>query len=391
MNVSCRLAIPIALSLGGCQSLFGIDKDPGSLPDATVGADGDPDRECWGTDIDVCVRPPASAPLALAGTFDTGAMCTVVDDDLCVVAGTDVTIGDLRVFGPRPLVVIARGTLAVTGTLDAASHRAGANPVGPGVGATAATCAAFPGAPGFAQNGGGSGGGAAGGAGGTFADAGGNGGKSVSTAAGAVAGITAHAFRAGCSGQNGGTRGGGVTAVGGKGGGAVYLISAATIEVTGAINASGASGDAGTCASCAGSNPTTQQLLDADAYGGGGGGSGGTIILEAPTVDIAASAKVFADGGGGGQGASRSATGAVGAEPTGLTPAPGGLGANDGGTGPNNGGNGGPGAHAATKTGTIGADGESSYPGGGGGGGGGAGYVKTIGTLTNAGTISPTP
>jgi hypothetical protein len=367
-------------ALTGCQSLFGVDEDPDRLPD------GGGVPECWGTDINVCVRPAATMPRTLAGTLDTGSMCDFVEDELCVVAGTDVTIGNLRATGPRPLVVVASGKLVVAGTLDAASHRGSTN--GPGVGAANAMCV-LGAAPSYAPSGTGTGGGGGGGAGGTFLHAGGAGGPSVASAlVGMPGSALAATFRAGCQGQNGGIKNGStLVAPGGNGGGAVYLIAGSELEVMGVINASGAAGDGGKCV-CA---PTTSatDLQNAESYGGAGGGSGGAIVLEAPAIAIKQDSFVFADGGGGGQGASRSLPGVPGAEPAGDLPALGGRGMDDGGQGPNNGGNGGPGSHADVRTGTTGATGESNNIGGGGGGGGGDGHIKLIGTVTNAGTISP--
>ncbi|MDQ3340573.1 MAG: hypothetical protein M4D80_35905 [Myxococcota bacterium] len=370
-------------ALAGCQSVFGL-KDPDRLPDSSSTVV----PECWGTDINVCVRPPATESRILAGTLDTGSMCDVVEDDLCIVAGTEVRIDFLRVTGPRPLVVIASAKLSVIGFLDAASHRTGANPDGPGVGAANAACNSAAG-PSYAASGTGTGGGGGGGAGGTFSHAGGGGGGSVAAAAkGMPAAPATAAFRAGCSGQNGGIKAGVTTvALGGKGGGAVYLVSSTRIYVSGVINASGAAGDSGKC-TCA---PTTStaDLQNAESYGGAGGGSGGAIILEAPTIEILTQAIMFADGGGGGQGASRSTAGEAGAESQGTTAALGGRRTDDGGTGPSNGGPGGPGSNGALKVGMPGGNGLSSNIGGGGGGGGGAGYIKMIGSVTNMGRVSP--
>ena len=145
----------------------------------------------------------------------------------------------------------------------------------------------------------------------------------------------------------------------------MLVTAGSSIEIRGSVNGSGAGGAGGACQTpCATEGP--------NAYGGGGGGSGGLIILEAPAIDNAGA--VFADGGGGGEGASRSQNGVAGRDPVGTARALGGDGPAA------HGGNGGQGSFATNAGGLDGADGDSDNPGGGGGGGGGTGEIRVRGT-----------
>lgn len=386
------------LALTGCRGLFGLD-DPNKLVDATngeAGADLDAlGRLCWGVDVDVCLAAPAQGTLMLTGSLSTdGADCmTSSKPQYCVRAARTLTVEALDVTGSRPLVLIASESLVVNGLLDASSKVTGR--VGPG--AMNATCGTFTTAPSFVVAGGGNGGGAGGGAGGSLLQSGGGGGNNVG---GAVAGQpvlapTGPVFRAGCPGQRGGHRTANAGAVGGLGGGAVYLVAGTRIEVTatGAISASGAAGSPGLCPTsgtfiCA-VNTDAAVLAAADAYGGAGGGSGGAITLDAPSIVNAS--RVYADGAGGGEGASRSQAGLAGKESTGTytglfaNGAPGGTGGNG------NGGDGGNGSFLTMRTGVDASPGISAHPGGGGGGGGGAGVIRVHGTASGSGTYSPQP
>ncbi len=190
--------------------------------------------------------------------------------------------GTLRVIGRRPLSVVAEQeiTVAKDGVIDANGL-----PVAPNATLRDADfCAVKDGV--FA------GPAASGGAGATFGSQGGSGGAastspalvpSTESAVGKVA-----AFVVGCPGGNGGSEiKGAFIGQGGSGGGAVQLYAKQNIFIEGVIRASGSGGRAGT-------------LKDRTA--GGGGGSGGVLVLDAPRVTIAGSARLVAVGGGGGSG-----------------------------------------------------------------------------------------
>jgi hypothetical protein len=331
----------------------------GDLPDGGGGDGGGgdaPAQRCFGTGLlKLCLAEPPRQPVTLGGgTFntDTSVACVPYDGTgLCVVAGTDVSIGGtVRVIGGRPLVLIAAGELAVAGDLDAASRRTGFT------GAGAASGPAACGLPGLPTLKGG-------GPGGSFGGRGGDGG--VGEGGGSAPAVTPSAsvtaLRGGCPGRAGvGTTPG----AGGAGGGAVYLIAAGQIGITGSINASGAGGGGA-------------QLEG----GGGGGGAGGMIGLDAPSVLVIGD--VFANGGGGGEGGG-AATGNPGADPAApKIAAPGGA------NGAPNGGDGGNGAAGAILTGGRGGDNTNTA--GGGGGGGGAGVIVVYGGMSVVGDISPPP
>src|SRR5262249_15615651 len=108
------------------------------------------------------------------------------------------------------------------------------------------------------------------------------------------------------------TSGGGPSTTGGAGGGAVWIAVDGGTLILGpgaAINASGAGGS--------GAPRNT-------VHGADGGGSGGLIVLQAPTITLDATAKIFANGGAGGGGSSGGQPGGDGTESTG--PASGGVG-----------------------------------------------------------------
>ena len=369
-----RRVLAILVLVSGCNAIFGID-DPASQADASAEDSAQPGIDaglCWGTDPRICLQQVPAAPFTITTPtlFDTdGSECVATDSAFCAIAGTDVSIAagaTLQVTGSKPLVIIAFGTLAITGTLDVASH---ANPRTSGPGATTAPCNGFAGVP--SSRGGG--------AGGSFGGAGGAGAGAINptTGNGGTPGpaITSPMFRAGCAGQDSGQPGT-LTGRGGFGGGAVYLIAGSTIDVDGAVDASGAGGFGGECrGDCVNSLGS--------ASGGGGGGSGGMILLEAPAIAI--TGRVFADGGGGGEGSSRSSNGLIGGESTGAGAPLGGDNANA----DFNGGGGGAGTHATIAQGGIAAPGDD--PGGGGGGGGGAGVIRARGTVSGGGVVSPAP
>src|SRR5262249_25155043 len=91
----------------------------------------------------VCLSAEPTSGLSLSGTIDTNtAACLPTTNpeaaSNCVLAGTQVTIGALRVVGQRPLVVVATQTeISVNDNIDVASH---AGPTGAGAGAGIGAC-----------------------------------------------------------------------------------------------------------------------------------------------------------------------------------------------------------------------------------------------------------
>jgi hypothetical protein len=323
---------------------------------------------CFGTGL---VRP--CFPTAPSGSFDVTVDTTFNTDDpanclkdvsgmnvagTCVVAAGSISITrHMDVIGSKPLVLVATGSINVTGGqahIDASSYHNGRT----GAGATPTGCSAQT-APS------GAGGGAAGG---SFGGKGGDGGSIFGGGAGGKAGtiVTPAKLRGGCPGQNGANN-----ALGGAGGGAIYLIAVDTINVNNNsyIDVSGAGGSGGTV----GSN------------GAGGGGSGGMIGFDA--AHFINNGTVWANGGGGGEGGevALSAGGNGGESPDPNTAGGGGQALT------NLGGNGGDSSSGTTRTGAVG-EGALGVAGGGGGGGGGAGIIQIFGaTSPQLGTMAPPP
>jgi hypothetical protein len=247
--------------------------------------------ECVGTAFSICAFIEHAPVTLVSRTIDTSsdAACASYSStpplDACVIVGASIEIpGGTTVVatGARPLVLLATGSITISGTLDAASHH-GAT-AGPAAGAQ--PCATDD-TPASITNGGyDSGAWGGGGWGGSFGARGGDGGTSGSVSVGGTSpsAIDGAALRGGCSGGDGADSPGS----GGLGGGAVLLMARQNLTIDGAVNASGAGGGGGSI--------TAPQV----AGGGGGGGSGGMIILDAATVNT--SGQCFANGGGGGQG-----------------------------------------------------------------------------------------
>ena len=328
-------------------------------PDA-LDIDAIPDG-CYGSFVTVCPDAPitgntqitVNVPIALDTTASPQCLPYHLangtpDQAYCVVAAKTITVGVLgrwNVTGARPLVVIATGVLDIDGAVDVASHRIGTS--GPGADPKACVGAAVPV-------------GDQGGPGGSFATVGGVGGGVDVGPTVPAAPVTAKpvTLRGGCPGADGS---GGNAGAGGSGGGAIYLI-ADTMTITGGINASGASGfGAGLSA------------------GGGGGGSGGMIVLDAPVITVGTGARIFANGGGAGEGGGGGNGGNDGSDPTSPTAVPLGGAGNAGG-----GGDGGNGAFGLTAAGA----GQNSNDAGG-GGGGGAGVIRVLPAQALGGSISP--
>ncbi len=216
--------------------------------------------------------------------------------------------------GSRPLVIISRSNMNISGAVSVAGGNstsvvgeggAGGGAGGPGGGsAPAAGSGPGGGQPGIGSTGTGSMS-FSGGGGGGFGGAGGAGGQSnvgSPGVGGATYGILATTLQGGSGGGSGGDQsgGGGCTPAGGGGGGGVLLSAAGTLTIAGQVNANGGRGIGG--APCGGSSAS-------------GGGSGGAIVLAAQSVTnsgsvtaqggAADSPTVDGRGGGGGGGGGR--------------------------------------------------------------------------------------
>jgi hypothetical protein len=373
-----------------CEGRSGEQIDGGIDGVVDIGATADA-RVCFGTGLlQLCLTSPPSQAVTLPGganPLDTGvnANCTQIvsqasGPDLCVIAGTSVTVaGSLVAVGARPLVLIGADavTVASGGAVDVSSR---ANPRRTGAGTNTGTCTTT------GINGKNDAGGGGGGAGGSFGTAGGKGGTGdlnmndlpAGTAAGGTPGpaqATPMVLRGGCSGGAGGdgnntaaTQTGGA---GGDGGGAVYLIAGTMITIDGDVFASGAGGRV--ASNIAGSE-----------QGAGGGGSGGMIGLDAPTIQV--QGHVVANGGAGAGGGAQ-------------------VGGTNGGDGtttqwnkrasagqgdPASSGPGGDGAQGTAIGMTTNLDGGAG-DGAGGGGAGGLGLVWIYGNTPGTTMISPAP
>jgi hypothetical protein len=361
----------------GCPQGQRYGENSGGLSNICVGEEPPPDggmdadnRVCFGAGmVKPCFPTAPTGDLTLPSAIDTtdSPLCSTdvmdVPAGLCVIARANITVPagtTVAVTGDRPLVLVATGTISITGVLDAASRHATTDPfattqIGAGADPTGGCNVGV--APAVSG----------GGAGGTFVIRGGNGGNGNGGAVGGMSGIAQTiALRGGCRGQEG-TGTSLIPAQGGRGGGALYLI-ANTITISGVINASGEGGHRGVT----GGNNS-----------GAGGGAGGLIGLDAPTIDNTGT--VFANGGGGGEGSGGGASGLPGLDPTGITAASGGTGGG--------GGNGGVGGAGGTGGGNaLGGPGQNAPNDGGGGGGGGTGVIKVYrGTIGGDHSPMPTP
>ncbi len=360
-----RLVGALCLLAVGCDTAFGIRAV--SNPDAALVADvlapSSDGGICFGTGAGLiaklCVPPMVTVPAALTATsINTDSTCAIEllqkdGPSLCVVVAHAISIANgatLSARGSHPLLLLGEDSITISGTLDVSSSLTGVR--GAGADSDCITTG-IDGPP--SQTGG------AGGAGGSFGNRGGMGGGGSGVGGGAPAASIQSPLivRGGCPGGGGGASNTPGTAET-HGGGAVYLMSGQQITVAGTIDASGAGGAHGF-----------------NASGASGGGSGGLIAFDAPTVVVEATAKVFANGGGGGQGGVPLA--ASGLDPTApLTIAAGGNNGNDVAIGGN-------GAAAMTSA-TAGQS-------GGGGGGGGAGriLVYSPAQMVPSTAVSPPP
>lgn len=278
----------------------------------------------------------------------------------------------LKLRGTAAAAIVATQTMTIVGVVDARGYdKSGAlcaaNVAGPGGSSGAATSDTPNG------NATGAGGGlgvvgftdTSGPGGGGYGGPGGAGGGYPLSAGGTapLPGPIAGGFGGGASGASGGSNG----APGGGGGGAVQLVAGVSINVGGGANPGGI--NAGGCGGKGAAFGNT----------GSGAGSGGTILLQAPTLSIAATGVLAANGGGGSTG-NGSGPGENGKLSNGLAI---GAAANGGY------GKGGDGSSALSPVGQPGGTGTK-----GGGGGGGSGRIRlenVSGSVTPAtgGIVSP--
>jgi hypothetical protein len=291
--------------------------------------------------------------------------------NLTVVQSLTVeTTGSIVVTGDVPYVIVSLSDITF-----AASSSLQANGVGSGGGTPGASIGPGGGIGGTAGAGAGLGAGLSasnsslGAGGGSYCGVGGAGGSGA-----AGVGMTSVAYGAidirplvGGSGGGGGSFGDG-----GNSGGGVQLVAAGTISIGASAYITVSGGGAESGASCPGGNS-------------GGGGSGGSILLEAPTVNVAG--LLVANGGGGGGGDADDTDGSDGWDVTnvGSPLTAGGLGGTMGPTGA-----GGNGSTGTTITGAAGG-GVGTCSGadtnGAGGGGGAAGRIR-INSSTKAATLT---
>ncbi|HEX3474111.1 MAG TPA: hypothetical protein VHT91_03670 [Kofleriaceae bacterium] len=363
------------LMTGFCEAGDG-GVDPGDAMPGSTDA-----QLCFGSGlVTVClssapsraVSYPTDTLLDTTGSAScTQTMAQAGGPELCILAGTTVTIGGtLTVIGSRALVLVAADSLTVSGAVDASSTSSGRL----GAAANQGSCV-DPDPIAGADDTGGAGGGAGGGLG-TKGGTGGTGdlndsGPPAGQARGGVAGPpqALTVLRGGCRGGDGGAGDLQHRSPGGDGGGAVYLIAGTTIHLSGDVFASGAGGGA------------TQGGLGSE-QGGGGGGAGGMIGLDAPGLEILGRVAANGGAGGGGGGEVGGSPGGDGTTASWNTPATGGTG---GGSIP--GGNGAPGTAIGA---TSNVDG-SSNAGGAGGGAGGLGIIVVHGAMSGGTKMSPAP
>ena len=325
------------------------------------------------------LNTPAAAPFD-SDTCSGGVSVPLLEQTVCLLDGTGVTIDSFVATGSAALVIASTSDLMINTLLDVSTqatdqHGAGYNPspfCDPAfdpIGGTSSTTT-----------------GGGGGAGGSFASAGGNGGSGSGSGAGSGGTAIPLQFppttlRGGCPGGNGGSATGASAGTAGWGGGAVFVVALGAITINGTIDASGERGYGGSGTPSSGSG----------GGGGGGAGAGGMILLDSamPFV-INGTAKLIANGGGGGGGGDTGAgSGADGNNAVLATPQMQPGGGNGGG---GHGGDGGSGAAlmGSAVGGTTGST-AGSAGGGGGGGGGGSGVIMVVhgGTLPSNNNISP--
>jgi hypothetical protein len=366
---ACSFSPSHASPGGGDGGGIAIGGDGGGGPDAGSGsAASDAPPVCYGSGPAMtCLdSPPTAVYPGGSMTINTNTGSTQCRDDVtlpkgnvvCVIAFTSISLTDtIAASGSRPLVIVSAGnfTIESNGIVDAGSHGTG-DPQAVGPAANGSCNGGIDGVHG-------------GGPGGSFAGLGGGGG--TPNAIDGVPGFplsTPSALRGGCPGNDGDMSPGSH----GDGGGAVALVTNATLEIDGYVDASGAFGNGG----------------NGQSYGGGGGGgAGGMIELDASS--ITGTGQIFAAGGGGGEGGENNngtmTDGHAGSDPSISSFAGGAIGGDGNTTDAGAGGDGDGTTDLIPVDGNAGDSGTGTVHVGGGGGGGSSGYLFVHGSLSFAG------
>lgn len=337
----------------GIQSC-GADGAPTTFEACTQGCVADPQPHCahlapryLATVCDTTATDDVTLPSATLGT-DLDSACTggVVQQtaapEICVVRGKTITIASgstLKATGTRLLALVADNSLDIHGTLDASADGGTSGPGG-----------------GTSSSGGGSTTTNIGGGGAGFKTAGGAGATGTADGAGAAGGAPLP-DPAQLAVMTGGPHSDG----GGGGGGVILVACRGDVTVDGLIDVGGGGGAGGA-------------IHATLPVGAKGGGAGGYVVMQGWMVTV--SGKVYANGGGGGEGYTGSATGSTGADGT--------RSASSGAQG-GAGGGGGAGGAGATKVTGAGIGLHS-----GGGGGGGLGFLQTYTPANVQPTLTPT-
>jgi hypothetical protein len=367
---------PTAETTGGDGGGIAIGGDGGAPQDGGGGSGSsttDAPPVCYGSGPAMtCLESAPTTPYpGGAMTINTNLTSTQCRDDVtlpknnavCVIAFTSISLADtIAASGSRPLVIVSAGnfTIESNGIVDVGSHGSG-DPQAVGPAANGSCNGGLDGSHG-------------GGPGGSFAGLGGGGG--TPNAIDGVPGLPPSmpsALRGGCPGNDGDMSPGSH----GDGGGAIALVTNATLEIDGYVDASGAFGKGG----------------NGQNYGGGGGGgTGGMIELDASSVT--GTGQIFAAGGGGGEGGENNdgtmTDGRAGADPSTSSFAAGAAGGDGNTTDAGAGGAGDGTTDLFPTNGNSGDSGTGSVHVGGGGGGGSSGYLFVHGSLSFAnGATSP--
>jgi hypothetical protein len=296
----------------------------------------------------ICDTPATTASRTFTAAFTTtdSAFCTggVIPQtggaELCIIRyGTiSITGAAVAITGSRVPVFVADGNLTVSGVIDVGATGTAS---GPGGGAVSSGTLGS----GFGST-------LRGGGGAGYRHMGGNGGSTTAAGGGNSGGgtfdpTTLLALVGGTKNPSPGL-GDFNTPNGGGGGGALMLVSCkGTVTVSGTLDSNGGGGE-----------PGWDAIIGSgiEYYAGACGGTGGYVVIQANTVSVTNTAKIYANGGGGGGGAIGNDTpgtdGTDGQRSTTYANGGSGLGA---------GGRGGTGGAAPT------AGGAGSSPGGGGG------------------------
>ncbi|HEX7836852.1 MAG TPA: hypothetical protein VF469_05280 [Kofleriaceae bacterium] len=160
-GLTCSEPLHVCLGNGGTGGDdAGIDAPVSDTPPGAV---------CYGpSGWQVCLDAALAGAVALSGTLDTdkSGLClksqpaswtAALQPDACFIIGDTVTVMSVTVTGQRPLVIVARSQINITGLLDVASHRLNLTI---GAGSGPADCKPFRRNPANGQPNGGGGGGA---------------------------------------------------------------------------------------------------------------------------------------------------------------------------------------------------------------------------------------